>query len=137
MWNFGGTEKPNETVTLRQSRVRGKHTCGKVLQGQKSDGRGHEAAGILVRGTLLAKGQAPVGVAKTVETCHWHDLTQNNCTTHICWSKENSLPVVIAARGGGVLWRLKGVDTKPIPASTFKVQDAGLPATCVTMPTRI
>jgi hypothetical protein len=73
----------------------------------------------------IAKGQAPAGAPKALESCNWYDLTQNNRTTHICWSKEKSLPVVIAAQGGGVLWRLTGVDTKPIPASTFKIQDAG------------
>jgi len=73
----------------------------------------------------IVKTQAPDGAPKAVEGCQWYDLTQNNRTTHICWSDRNRLPVVIQAEKGEVVWKLTSVDMKPIPAKTFEIHDEG------------
>ena len=73
----------------------------------------------------VVKIQAPLGAPKAIQACLWYDLTQDNRTTHICWSEQSRLPLVIQAQDGKEVWRVATLDRKPIPASTFEIRDAG------------
>jgi hypothetical protein len=73
----------------------------------------------------VAKSQAPDGAPKAIEACQWYDLTQDKRTTHICWSAQSRLPLVIQAQDGEVVWRVTTLDRKPIPAKTFEIHDEG------------
>lgn len=74
---------------------------------------------------LLAKAQAPEGSAKPINACQWYDLTQGTRTTHICWSAQSLLPLLIQTQQGGVVWRVAALERKPIPANTFEIHDGG------------
>lgn len=73
----------------------------------------------------VAKAQAPDGAAKAITACQWYDLTQGGRTTHICWSAQSRLPMVIQGQNGEVLWRVAALDRKPIPEKTFEIHDEG------------
>jgi hypothetical protein len=73
----------------------------------------------------LARAQAPDGAAKAIQACQWYDLIQDQRTTHICWSAQSRLPLVIQAQDGQVVWRVAALDRKPIPATTFEIHDEG------------
>lgn len=73
----------------------------------------------------VAKAPAPDGAPKVGRECQWYDLTQGENTTHICWNAQNRLPLVIQAANGAVVWKVTGMDTKPIPAKTFEIHDEG------------
>jgi hypothetical protein len=73
----------------------------------------------------VAKAQAPDGAAKAITPCQWYGLTQDGRTTHICWSAQNHLPLVIQAQNGDVLWRVAALDRNQIPAKTFEIHDEG------------
>ena len=68
---------------------------------------------------------APAGAPAAVDSCRWYDLTQNKRSAHICWSEAYRLPMVIEAQGGEVVWKLTGLDTKPIPPKIFEIHDEG------------
>ena len=71
----------------------------------------------------LAKARTPDGAPKAA--CRWYDLTQDKRTTHICWSEQSRLPLVIQAQDGKVVWRVATWDRKPISAKTFAIHDEG------------
>jgi len=73
----------------------------------------------------LAKTPAPAGAANSIKDCQWYDLTQSNRITHICWSEQSRLPLVIQAQDGNVVWRVAALDMKPIQAKTFVIHDEG------------
>ena len=73
----------------------------------------------------VAKAQPPDGVPKAIDACQWYDLIQGERTTHVCWSMQSRLPLVIQPRGGEVVWRVVALDRKPIPAKTFEIHDEG------------
>lgn len=73
----------------------------------------------------IAKAQATDDAPKAIMDCQWYDMTQNNRTTHICWSARNRLPVLIQAENGKIVWKLTSLDMKPIPAKTFEIHDEG------------
>ena len=73
----------------------------------------------------VAKAQAPDGAPKAINACQWYDLTQEKRTTHICWSAQSRIPLVIQAQDGEVVWRIATLDGKPIPAKTFDIHDEG------------
>jgi hypothetical protein len=75
---------------------------------------------------LLSSATAPESAPKTAAlTCKWYDLTQDNRTTHVCWSANIRLPMLIMSAQGKVIWRVTSLDQKPIPEKTFKIQDEG------------
>jgi hypothetical protein len=57
--------------------------------------------------------------------CRWFLLTSAGMASTICWSPALHLPVLITGPDGAVQWRLTRVDTRPLPANTFDVDDAG------------
>jgi hypothetical protein len=73
----------------------------------------------------VAEAQAPDGAPKAIKACRWYDLTQDKRTTHICWSAQSRIPLVIQAQDGEVVWRVTTLDRKPIPAKTFDIHDEG------------
>ena len=73
----------------------------------------------------VAKAQAPEGAPKAITACQWYDLTEDQRITHICWSAQSRIPLVIQAQDGAVVWRVAALDQKPIPAKTFDIHDEG------------
>lgn len=63
--------------------------------------------------------------AKAISTCRWYDLVEGQQTTHICWSEQNHLPLLIQAQDGHVVWRIVAIDRRPIPANAFQIRDEG------------
>jgi hypothetical protein len=73
----------------------------------------------------VVKARAPEGAPNTIEACQWYDLNQDKRTTHICWSEQDRIPLVIQAQDGEVVWRVTSLDQKPISAKTFDIHDEG------------
>jgi hypothetical protein len=73
----------------------------------------------------VARAQAPIGAPKAIKACQWYDLTQDQRTSHICWSAHSRIPLVIQTQDGKVVWRVTNLDQKPIPAKTFDIHDEG------------
>ncbi|MFA5914569.1 MAG: hypothetical protein WCV99_23470 [Sterolibacterium sp.] len=73
----------------------------------------------------VAKARAPDAAPKPIAACQWYDLTQDQRTTHICWSAQSRIPLAIQAQEGEVVWRVTALDQKPIPVKTFDIHDAG------------
>jgi hypothetical protein len=73
----------------------------------------------------LVRTSAPAGSARPVEACQWTDLIQESHVTHVCWSANSKLPMLIQTEDGRTIWRVTEVDHKPIAASTFEIHDAG------------
>jgi hypothetical protein len=73
----------------------------------------------------VTNSQALDGAPKAIKACQWHDLSQDKRTSHICWSTQSRIPLVIQAQSGEVVWRVTTLDRKPIPANTFEIHDEG------------
>lgn len=73
----------------------------------------------------LAAGTAPAGMPAVPGTCTWYDLTQAGRTTHICWDKAHRVPLLIADPANRPVWRITAIDTRAIPAATFRIDDKG------------
>ena len=73
----------------------------------------------------VTKSKEPQGAPKAIQSCHWHDLTQDNRTTHVCWSTQSHLPLLILAHDGTVVWQVTALDRLPIPAKNFEIHDEG------------
>ena len=57
--------------------------------------------------------------------CKWYDLSEASRTTSICWDGRTQLPLLIAAGPDRPIWRVLTLDRRPIPASTFRLDDRG------------
>jgi len=73
----------------------------------------------------LTRALEPEGTHKPIKSCQWNDLTQDSRTTHICWSAQSRLPLLIQAQDGEVVWQVTALDMMPIPAKTFDIHDEG------------
>jgi len=73
----------------------------------------------------IARIRAPAGAAHAIQACQWYELVQDQRATDICWSAQSHLPLVIQAHDGEVVWRIAGMDRKPIPPKTFEIHDEG------------
>ncbi len=73
----------------------------------------------------VAKAKAPDDAPQPYKVCQWYDLTQDKRTTHICWSTQSRIPLMIQVQGGEVVWQVTSLDIKPIPANTFDIHDEG------------
>ena len=73
----------------------------------------------------LAKAEAPDGAPKALAACQWYDLTQETRTSHICWSTQSRIPLLIQADDGRAVWTIKSLDMKSIPSKTFEIHDEG------------
>ena len=72
----------------------------------------------------LAVGRAPRAGPPPVAACTWFDLTAAGRTSHICWSRDSRLPLVIAAADGAPVWRVTTID-RVVPADAFRIADHG------------
>jgi hypothetical protein len=73
----------------------------------------------------IAKAQTPDGVTKAIKDCRWYDLTQGKRTTHICWSVQSRIPLLIQTQEGEVVWKVTALDMNHISAKTFEIHDEG------------
>ena len=73
----------------------------------------------------LSKIKAPEDAPKAIKACQWYDLTQDTRTTHICWSEQSRIPLVIQAQGGEVVWKVTALDLQHISARAFEIHDEG------------
>ncbi len=65
-------------------------------------------------------------VGSAIEACDWYDLKVKETTSHICWSPRVRLPLLIAPeRATHPAWKIVSLDTRPIAASVFVVNDKG------------
>jgi hypothetical protein len=62
---------------------------------------------------------------KPLSACRWYALNQGGAVSHICWSAELHLPLLITGAGGSTLWRVTAASKRPLPANVFAVHDAG------------
>ena len=60
---------------------------------------------------------------KPVASCRWHLLTQGGRASKICWSAAHHLPLVIADGSDQVQWKIVEVDSRPLPAGAFAIDD--------------
>jgi hypothetical protein len=67
----------------------------------------------------------PKDVPKPLQSCTWYELSKGEHASRICWSTQSHVPMLIASEDGKVIWRITGIDYKPIPAKTFDVHDEG------------
>lgn len=73
----------------------------------------------------LSREKAPAGAQQGLEPCQWFAVAQQGQVTHICWSAQRELPLQILAAGGQQVWKVTRVDARPIPATTFAIDDRG------------
>lgn len=73
----------------------------------------------------LTNAKEPERAPKAVKPCQWNELTQDNHTTHICWSVQSRLPLVIQTQEGEIVWQVTALDRMPIPSKTFDIHDEG------------
>jgi len=73
----------------------------------------------------IAAAPTPDGAPRAVNACRWYELTQEQRITHICWSAQSHLPLVIQTQDGIVVWRVVTLDQKPLAAKTFEIHDEG------------
>jgi hypothetical protein len=71
----------------------------------------------------LGPGKAPAGAPKPFADCRWYDLVEGPRTTHVCWSTDYRLPLVIAP-GGGAMWHITAID-RVVPDAAFRIVDKG------------
>lgn len=77
------------------------------------------------RATYRLTVSKPLPGASPIATCAWYRLTERDRTTTICWSRQASLPLVIANADGAVVWRVTALDLRPLPRDTFTLDDRG------------
>ncbi len=73
----------------------------------------------------LVPASAPQGETKPLTACQWYDLTQQQRTTHVCWSLKKHIPMIIQAQNLEVLWRVTALDQKPVLETHFVIHDEG------------
>jgi len=73
----------------------------------------------------LVPAAAPHGAAHAIGACAWVALVQDTQTTHVCWSAQAKLPLLIQAADGRTVWRVTHVDHKAIPDTVFAIHDTG------------
>jgi hypothetical protein len=66
---------------------------------------------------------APVS-GKPLSACRWYALKQGEAESHICWSAELRLPLLISDAHGNTMWRVTAASKQPLPANVFAVHDA-------------
>lgn len=76
------------------------------------------------RYTLVTLAKAPP-VAAPLRPCDWYGLTEGGRRTSICWDAHDHVPMLIAAEGGALMWRMLALDTRPIDPKRFAIDDAG------------
>jgi len=73
----------------------------------------------------LVPAATPHGAGHPIGACSWVALVQGAQTTHVCWSAQAKLPLLIQAADGRTVWRVTHVDHKAIPDKVFAIHDEG------------
>jgi hypothetical protein len=73
----------------------------------------------------LVPAATPHGAARAIGACEWVALVQGTQATHVCWSAQAKLPLLIQAADGRIVWRVTSVDHKAIADQVFAIHDAG------------
>ena len=73
---------------------------------------------------LTALATTPAG-AKPLSSCRWYSLQQGQAESHICWSTELHLPLLITDPQGNIQWRVTAASKRTLPATVFAVHDTG------------
>lgn len=63
--------------------------------------------------------------AKSLSRCQWYDLQQNGQTSHVCWSADHHLPMLILGPNEQVVWQITEVNTKAADPSVWKKPQQG------------
>jgi hypothetical protein len=79
----------------------------------------------LSRYTVTPTASVPASLPATPEPCRWWDLSQNGRVAHVCWGTRAHLPLLIAGANWRPGWRVVALDTRPIPAAAFTLDDRG------------
>jgi hypothetical protein len=72
----------------------------------------------------LTSAWASAGAGQAIGPRRWYELAQERRLTHVCWSTGDRIPLLIE-EGGAVVWKVTGVDRKPIAPGTFEIRDQG------------
>ncbi len=75
------------------------------------------------KGTYRLSRREPPSGLTPIRPCTWYDLAEGARTTAICWDAAYHVPLLIAGGDGQPLWKMIAVDTRPIPASRFTIDD--------------
>lgn len=73
----------------------------------------------------LAAVHTPENAEDAIANCQWFDLSEAGRTTHICWSKDSRLPLLIQNQYGRIVWKVTLLDRKAIPGNIFEIHDEG------------
>ena len=73
----------------------------------------------------IAKIQPPPDAPKAIKTCEWYELSEGKSSMQVCWNARSHLPLLIQTSSGLIVWRVSGLDTKPIAPNTFEIRDEG------------
>lgn len=76
----------------------------------------------LVKNTVT-KVAGPKDAPQAIMDCQWYDLTAEGHTSHICWNRDNHLPLLIQNQDGKVVWRITNMDKKPVTNFIFEIHD--------------
>ena len=74
---------------------------------------------------LLSELKSAPNGEKPLAECRWYALNRAGSVSHICWSSDLRLPLLITDGGGIVQWRVTAASKQGVPASAFKINDAG------------
>jgi hypothetical protein len=67
---------------------------------------------------------APDG-EKPLSPCRWYALKRGGATSHICWSAQWRLPLLITDASGATQWRVTSTNRQALAATAFDLNDAG------------
>lgn len=73
----------------------------------------------------LVPAATPHGAARAIGACAWTAIVQGSQVTHVCWSAQAKLPLLIQAADGRTVWRVTSVDHKAIADRVFAIRDDG------------
>lgn len=73
----------------------------------------------------LVSAPTPSNVPKAVDVCQWYGLTQQDHTSHICWSDRYRVPLQILAQDGQMIWNVKKIDRLALSPQIFVIHDEG------------
>jgi len=75
--------------------------------------------------TLAALSRDAVPSNAPVAPCRWYVLTQAEHSSRICWSTATRVPLLIVGADGAVQWQITTLDTRPLTAGAFAIDDRG------------
>ena len=73
---------------------------------------------------LTALSAAP-GNEQALSACRWYALERNSVLSHVCWSGQWRLPLLITDAAGKTQWKVTAASKHALPAAAFALNDAG------------